>query len=179
MRHLYFIFFLVAHVVGFTQTYYLTGRPFSLERNNAIKEVGKQWGIDVTYAGGDVLETYGLDSLNRIIDAQYALIQLKKGPEWLGDFYKKVDEREAIHNDIRQFVLNSQYIPRGDYPERKLIIARINNRKYRVVVVEVASSERVTCFSECLVRWSKRKKLTPQKGCSVPYQFPENGITIK
>ena len=179
MRYLYLIFFLVAHVVGFTQTYYLTGRPFSLERNNAIKEVGKLSGIDVTYAGGDVVETYGLDSLNRIIYAQYALIQLKKGPEWLGDFYKQVDEVEAIHNDIRQFVLNSQYIPRGDYSERKLIIARINNRKYRVVVVEVASSERVTCFSECLVRWSKRKKLTPQKGCSVPYQFPENGITIK
>ena len=179
MRHLYLIFFLVSHVVGFTQTYYLTGRPFPLERNNAIKEVGKQWGIDVTYAGGDVVETYGLDSLNRLIDTQYALIQMKKGPEWLGDFYKQVDEVEAIHKDIRQFVLNSQYIPRGDYPERKLIISRINNRKYRVVVVEVASSERVTCFSECLVRWTKRRKLTALEGCSVPYQFPENGIILK
>ena len=179
MRHLYFIFFLVVHVVGYTQTYYLTGRPFPLERNNAIKEVGKQWGIDVTYAGGDVVETYGLDSLNRLIDAQYALIQMKKGPEWLGDFFKQVDEVEAIHKEIRQFVLNTEFIPRGDYPERKLIIARSKKRTYRVVVVEVASSERITCLSECLVRWTKRKKLTPQKGCSVPYQFPENGITIK
>jgi hypothetical protein len=179
MRHLYLIFILVAHGVGFTQTYYLTGRPFPLERNNAIKEVGKQWGIDVTYAGGDVVETYGLDSLNRLIDAQYALIQMKKGPEWVGDFFKQVDEVEAIHKEIRQFVLNTQYIPRGDYPERKLIIARRNKRTYRVVVVEVASSERVTCFSECLVRWTKRRKLTAQEGCSLPFQFPENGIILK
>ena len=133
----------------------------------------------MTYAGGDVVETYGLDSLNRLIDAQYALIQMKKGPEWLGDFFKQVDEVEAIHKEIRQFVLNTEFIPRGDYPERKLIIARSKKRTYRVVVVEVASSERITCLSECLVRWTKRKKLTPQKGCSVPYQFPENGITIK
>jgi hypothetical protein len=179
MRHLSLMFFLVAYLVGYTQTYYLTGRPFPLERNNAIKEVGKQWGIDVKYAGDDLVEAVGLDSLNQLIDAQYALIQTKKGPEWLGDFFKQVDEVQAIHEEIRHYVLYAQFIPRGDYPERKLIIARINNRKYRVVVVEVASSERITCLSECLVRWTKRKKLTPQKGCSVPYQFPENGITIK
>jgi hypothetical protein len=178
MRHLSLMFFLAAYLVGFTQTYYLTGRPFPLERNNAIKEVGNQWGIDVTYAGGDVVETYGLDSLNRLIDAQYALIQMKKGPEWLGDFFKQVDEVEAIHKEIRQFVLNTEFIPRGNYPERKLIIARINKRKFSVVVVEVVSSDRVICMTELMVRWTKRKKLTALEGCSVPYQFPENGIIL-
>ena len=38
MRHLSLIFFLVAYSVGSAQTYYLTGRPFPIERNNAIKE---------------------------------------------------------------------------------------------------------------------------------------------
>lgn len=179
MRQLSLILFLVANLVGYAQTYYLTGRPNSLERNNAIKEVGKQWGIDVTYVGDDVVEAVGLDSLNKLIDAQYVIIQAKKGPEWLGDFYKQVDEVEAIHTDIRQFVLNSQYISRGNYPERKLIIARCSKRSYRVDVVEVASSERISCLSEYLVRWTKRKKLIPQKGCVVPYQFPENGIILK
>jgi hypothetical protein len=60
-----------------------------------------------------------------------------------------------------------------------MIIARSNKRTYRVVVVEVESSERITCLSECIVRWTKRKKLTPQKGCSLPFQFPENGIILK
>jgi hypothetical protein len=179
MRPFYIIFFLFAHFIGYSQTYYLTGRPFPLERNNAIKEVGKQWGIDVKYAGNDVVEAVGLDSLNKLIDDQYAFIQMKKGSVWLGDFFMQVDEVEAIHKEIRQFVLNTQYIPRGDYPERKLIITRSNKRTYRVVVVEVQSSERVTCFSECLVRWTKRRKLTAQEGCSLPFQFPENGIILK
>jgi hypothetical protein len=179
MRPFYIIFFLFAHFIGYSQTYYLTGRPFPLERNNAIKEVGKQWGIDVKYAGNDVVEAVGLDSLNQLIDDQYALIQAKKGSEWLGDFFKQVDEVQVIHEEIRHYVLYSQFLPRGDYPERKMIIARSNKRTYRVVVVEVESSERITCLSECIVRWTKRKKLTPQKGCSLPFQFPENGIILK
>jgi hypothetical protein len=48
-----------------------------------------------------------------------------------------------------------------------------------VVVVEVESSERVTCKSEYMVRWTKRKKLTTKEGCSLPFQFPENGIILK
>lgn len=179
MQRIFIFLFLAVHAVGYTQTYYLTGRPFPLERNNAIKEVGKQWGIDVNYAGNDVVEAVGLDSLNQLIDAQFAIIQAKKGPEWLENFYKQVDRVEGIHKDIRQFVLNSQYIPRGIYPERKLIIARINKRKFSVVAVEVVSSDRVICMTELMVRWTKRKKLTVQNECSLPYEFPENGIILK
>jgi hypothetical protein len=179
MRPFYIIFFLFAHFIGYSQTYYLTGRPFPLERNNAIKEVGKQWGIDVKYAGNDVVESVGLDSLNQLIESQHALIQAQRGSDWLGDFFKQVDEVQAIHDEIRRYVLNNQYIPQGDYPERKLIIARSNKRTYRVVVVEVESTERVTCKSEYMVRWTKRKKLTTKEGCSLPFQFPENGIILK
>jgi hypothetical protein len=179
MRPFYIIFFLLTHFIGYSQTYYLTGRPFPLERNNAIKEVAKQWGIDVKYAGSDVVEAVGLDSLNKLIDDQYAFIQTKKGSVWLGDFFMQVDEVQAIHDEIRRYVLNNQYIPQGDYPERKLIIARNKKRTYRVVVVEVESTERVTCKSEYLVRWTKRKKLTTREGCSLPFQFPENGIILK
>ena len=64
-----------------------------------------------------MVEAVGLDSLNKLIDDQYAFIQTKKGSVWLGDFFMQVDEVQAIHDEIRRYVLNNQYIPKGDYPE--------------------------------------------------------------
>jgi len=185
MRPFYLIFFLLAHVIGYSQTYYLTGRPFPLERNNAIKEVAKQWGLDVKYAGNDVVEAVGLDELNKEVDRVDSIIALTKGKEWLSYFFSEVDKQQAIHELIRHhlynvnipaFSITSKY---SEGVEIKIIIGHLKRKKYLASIIFIKNNEAIGCDSTYLIKWNRRKKMRIQEECKVFYQFPENGIIIK
>ena len=185
MRYLLFVFTLSVYGFGLTQTYYLTGRPFTFERNNAIKEVGSAWGITVIYAGSDVVEQLGLDSINNENQQLDSLIALRRGKEWLGSFYKQVDSTEAIFGRIRKHIytehIQAMGPPKKDAPfeEQKIILHQQKRRTYQASIVAISNNQTATCIATYLIKWNRSKKMKLQSQCAVPYQFPENGIIIK
>ncbi|MFM7387161.1 MAG: hypothetical protein ACKO5L_03280, partial [Bacteroidota bacterium] len=76
-----FVFFIGLNASG-QASYYLTGRPFSFERNNAIKEVGFRWGLNISYAGNDVAEALGLTAIAAANDSVERIMVQSYGAEW-------------------------------------------------------------------------------------------------
>ncbi len=185
IRFIAVFFFLVATISTYSQTMYLTGRPYSFSRNNAIKEVGRSWGFKVEYAGEDVVNEIGLDSLNRQMDHFDAVIAKTKGIFWLGEFYAKVDSIEILHNKLRGELRRvntaaTDPIQSGtQFFERQIILFEQKKNQFRAVVISTRSTNETVCEAEFLMHLRKRIRIKKGTGCSLPYQFPENGITLK
>ena len=185
MRHLLFVFTLSVYGFGLTQTYYLTGRPFTFERNNAIKEVGSTWGITVIYAGSDVVEQLGLDEINKEVDRVDSIIALTRGREWLSNFYSEVDKQQATHELIRHHLYYAN-IPAlststkdTQVVEHKIILRQIKRKTFLASIITIVNTETIRCDATYRIKWNRSKKMKLQSQCAVPYQFPENGIIIK
>jgi hypothetical protein len=185
IRFIAVFFFLGATIITSSQTMYLTGRPYSFSRNNAIKEVGRSWGFKVEYAGDDVVNEIGLDSLNRQMDHFDALIAKTKGIFWLGEFYAEVDSIEILHNKLRDELRRvktaaTDPIQSGtQFFERQIILVEEKKNLFRAVVISTKSTNETVCEAEFLMRLRKRIRIKNGTGCSMPYQFPENGIILK
>lgn len=185
IRFIAVFFFLGATINTYSQTMYLTGRPYSFSRNNAIKEVGRSWGFKVEYAGEDVVNEIGLDSLNRQMDHFDAVIAKTKGIFWLGEFYVEVDSIEILHNKLRDELRRvktaaTDPIQSGtQFFERQIILFEQKKNRFRAVVISTRSTHETLCESEFLMHLRKRIRIKKGTGCSLPYQFPENGITLK
>jgi hypothetical protein len=188
IRFIAAFFFLGATIITYSQTMYLTGRPYSFSRNNAIKEVGRTWGFKVEYAGDDVVNEIGLDSLNRQMDHFDAVIAKTKGIFWLGEFYAEVDSIEILHNKLRDELRRvkraaTDPIQSGtQFFERQIILVEDKKDRFRAVVISTKSTKstnETVCEAEFLMRLRKRIRIKNGTGCSMPYQFPENGIILK
>jgi hypothetical protein len=184
MRYLLFTLILNVYAIGMGQTYYLTGRPTTFERNNAIKEVGMKWAITVMYAGSDVVEQMGLEAINKEIERADSLIALRKGKDWLGSFYSEVDATQATLDLIRQHLYNAIQTlspPKNNAPfeEQKIIIHQLKRRTYQASIVSITDNHTATCKATYFIKWNRMKKMKLQVQCELPYQFPENGIIIK
>lgn len=185
MRYLLFVLTFCVYGFGLTQTYYLTGRPFTFERNNAIKEVGSAWGITVMYAGSDVVEQLGLDKINKDVNRVDSIMALTRGKEWLSNFYSEVDKQQATHELIRHH-LHYANIPAlststmdAQVVERKIILRHIKRKTYLASIISIVNTETIRCDATYRIKWNRMKKMRLQSQCAVPYQFPENGIIIK
>ena len=154
-------------------TYYLTGRPFGFERNNAIKEVGFRWGLNISYAGNDVAETLGLTAIAAANDSVNHVMEKSYGAEWLGTFYAQVDQEEALHQRIRQ-ALNP--ITDGAGSNRFILIRKLDKQRYEAFQLD-ASSSHTRCIARYLGKVKRRVRMKQQEsGCDLPYDFPQNGI---
>ncbi len=170
---------------AYSQTMYLIGRPFSVSRNNAIKEVGRSWGFKVEYAGDDVVSEIGLDSLNKQMGEFDAAMAKTRGAFWLGKFYEEVDSMENVHNKLRDELRKVEPVAIApiqsgtQFFERQIILIQENKKRFRAVVISTRSTNETECEMEFLMRLRKRIRIKKRTGCSLPYEFPENGIIIK
>ncbi len=154
-------------------TYYLTGRPFGFERNNAIKEVGFRWGLNISYAGNDVAETLGLTAIAAANDSVERIMVQSYGAAWLENFYAQVDQEEALHQRIRQ-VLNPTNEGAGS--NRFILIRKLDKKRYEAFQLD-ASSSHTQCIARYLVKAKRKVRMKQQEGgCELPYDFPQNGI---
>ncbi|MFM7565419.1 MAG: hypothetical protein ACKO4K_01590 [Flavobacteriales bacterium] len=155
-------------------TYYLTGRPFGFERNNAIKEVGIRWGINVTYVGNDVAETQGLAAINTANERVNQEMEKTNGVDWLTAFYLQVDKEEALHQRIRQ-ALNLPINGAGS--NRFIMIRKLDKKRYEAFELDASSSSHARCVARYLGKAKNKVRMKLQEsGCELPYDFPQNGI---
>jgi hypothetical protein len=155
------------------ESYYLTGRPFSFERNNAIKEVGFRWGLNISYAGNDVAETLGLSAIAAANDSVERIMVQSYGAAWLENFYAQVDQEEALHQRIRQ-ALNPTNEGAGS--NRFILIRKLDKKRYEAFQLD-ASSSHTRCIARYLGKAKRKVRMKQQEGgCELPYDFPQNGI---
>ena len=170
MRISWFILLLGFHFVCSAQQYYLTGRPYTLERNNAIIEVGKRWGLTIEFVGGDVYDETGVDSINRINDRAAKL----KGENWTALFYEEVDQLEGLHNEIRKaFSQSSMSLGGGS-----ILVTSIKRKMYHVTLIDINNQGTSTCKGMYRCRVKRRMAFRLEKTCQIPYAIPQNGLIL-
>jgi hypothetical protein len=180
------VFCLVIFYSSFTlvsQTYYLTGRPFSFERNNAIKEVAFRWNFTMNYAGNDVVDAVGLDSLNRYNDSIHKLIGVQSGlgNDWLNGLYEQTDKEELIHEKIRNqlriqplFILKTK-----NHVENFILVTKLPKRKHYKAIVWSKNAEGVTCLASFDCKLNRKVAVKNLNDCQLPYAIPQNGLILK
>jgi hypothetical protein len=180
MKRFFALFIFCLHGCLVAQTYYMTGRPFSYERNNAIIETANSWGFKVVYVGGDLAENLGMDSINNM-NARFESEQSGKlkGDDWLGAFFTATDKVEKSHSQIREAVkMTSEYLHAMKTHEELIVLVQIDSTKrkrYGAYVLGVESQGAVVC----LHKFRYRVALKPDVGCELPYEIPQNGILKK
>lgn len=154
-------------------SYFLTGRPFGFERNNAIKEVGFRWGITVCYAGNDVAEELGLSAIAAANDTVQVRMEKTHGAAWLTAFYQEVDREEQWQNKVRMALAKKE--EKGE--KNQYILVRNLGKGLCEVFLLDASTAKTQCLSWYRGKVKRKVKLTKQASeCTLPYGFPENGI---
>lgn len=167
----------------FSQTYYLTGRPFSFERNNAIKEVAFRWGFTMNYAGNDVVDAVGLDSLNRCNDSIHKLIGVQSGlgNDWLNGLFEQVDKEELIHEKIRsQLRIHPLFILKTkNYVEHFILVTRGAKPKQYKAFVWSKNAEGVSCIASFECKVKRKVAVKELNDCQIPYEIPQNGLILE
>ncbi|NDB35941.1 MAG: hypothetical protein EB023_11520 [Flavobacteriia bacterium] len=154
-------------------TYFLTGRPFGFERNNAIKEVGFRWGITVCYAGNDVAEELGLSAIAAANDSVQVRMEKSHGAAWLTAFYQEVDREEQWQNKVRMALVKKE----GNGGNNRYVLVRnLGKRKCEAFMLDVSTSK-TQCLGWYRGKVKRNVKLIKQASeCTLPYDFPENGV---
>jgi hypothetical protein len=184
MKRIFALFIFCLHGCLVAQTYYMTGRPFSYERNNAIIETANSWGFKVVYVGGDLVENLGMDSINNM-NARFESKQSEKlkGEEWLGTFFTATDKIEKSHSQIRDAVkLTNEYLHAMKTHEELIVLVQIDStkrKKYGAYILGVESQGAVACLQKFIVKKRCRVSLKPDVDCELPYEIPQNGILKK
>lgn len=180
------VFCLVLFYSSFTlvsQTYYLTGRPFSFERNNAIKEVAFRWNFTMSYAGNDVFDAVGLDSLNRYNDSIHKLIGVQSGwgNDWLNELFEQTDKEELLHEKIRnQLRIHPLFILKTkNYVEHFILVTKLPKRKHYKAIVWSKNAEGVICLASFDCKLKRKVTVKYLNDCQLPYEIPQNGLILK
>lgn len=171
---------------AFSQLYYLTGRPYSIERNNAIIETGIKWGIEFQYVGSDVIDEFGVDEINGHNDSVSKLIQNKRGIEndWMTVFYTQVDQVESFQNNIRAQIKTLESFKQIELNHQEIFVLIHKNKPsgkwHSCIVFEVMyheSKPNVKCIkSICYNERRNQFKVKKTISCNLPYEIPQNGV---
>jgi len=187
-----FAFFALINVVWSQKsfTYYLLGRPMSIERNNALITVGLENKINFTFAGNDVIELKGIeyfvnynDSISKVIAAT------KLGEDWLNGIYTKTDQEEIRQNAVRELVRKNKYFEtKGQELFQAIILLKKREGKktdpdargYKVYVVGQLKSDETRKFNTHLIfKYNKKKNkmiIKSHKVRPLPFSLPQNGL---
>lgn len=89
-------------------TYYLIGRPFTVEHNNAMHTVGKRWSIQFHYVSQQEMDERGWDELAHYTDSVFKKVANESsfGMDWYNEFVKQSLEIEHQQNAIRKKLLS-------------------------------------------------------------------------
>lgn len=166
-------------------TYYLMGRPFSVERNNAIIEVGKSWDLTIEYAGQDKIELNGLEYYNKHNDSVSKLIEREIAVDWLNLFYALVDQEEIDQNRIRDYIKQEvSFSETSDLLFQPfLLMEKKKCRKKSIYTIyligQLKSDEQRTFYTHLIYKYNTRKKslkLKSEKKTELKMFLPQNGI---
>lgn len=169
-----------------TFTYYLMGRPFSIERNNALRTIGKENKINFEFAGNDLIELKGIEYFVDYNDSISKLISTSKlGENWLDNLFSKTDEEEKRQNEAREIVKGTKHYETWSHNlfEPIILIKKLHARKnvkYTVYVVGQLKEDEHRKFNTHLIfRYNKNKKkimIKSQKIRPLPFTLPQNGL---
>lgn len=168
-------------------TYYLTGRPYSIEHNNAIKTVGEEWKISFEYAGSDVIEMAGLEKINALNDSISLLIGDKTGlgEGWQTVFYAEVSVEEEKQQLIRKLVqidpflieMQKQLFETFLLVEKKRCFFKKRYYVYLVGQLKTDESRKFASHGKYKVNLKKMSaKLVSSKLEALPFSIVQNGI---
>lgn len=171
-------------------TYYLTGRPDNIERNNAILIVGKSWDILFEYAGNDVVEMQGLEAILKHNDSVSELIgkETKLGVDWQTYFFASVDKEQIVQQLIREEIkLKESYIAKSNELFEPILLMTRKKRcfsklkfKYTVYLVgQMKTDEQRKFVTVGKYSYTIPKKKIKELGVSskeLPFLLPQNGI---
>ena len=189
LKFLYLLLFYSSFTLV-SQTYYLTGRPFSFERNNAIKEVAFRWNFTMSYAGNDVFDAVGLDSLNRYNDSIHKLIGVQSGlgVDWLNELFEQTNKEELIHEKIRNQLRTHPLfirITKGytdnfiGYVEHFILVTKVSKPKHYKAFVWSKNAEEVICLASFDCKFNRKVNVKQLNDyCQLPYEIPQNGLIL-
>jgi hypothetical protein len=167
-----------------TPTYYLTGRPLDIPRNNALRLIGQENGVRFEYAGADVYEAKGFEGLEKHNDSVFQYISKTSafGSFWLDTLYLQVESRLSIHEKVRTIIREQEtYKSKAVLlVEPILLISKDKNQqKFELQLIGQyinKPEQGFFCVSRLVVRLAPLKVRT--KACSGRRHMvlPENGI---
>lgn len=178
------VFIQLNHAWGQRCVYIQTGRPFSLERNNAFRTIGKEVNLTFTYDGGDVYNEQIHGSIEYYNDSIIKVVQTMHPNFTLDQLFQKVQDEEKTQEKIGELVRSSLAYKGWKDPQQsssRLLYNRNNNgRSYTVFrIYQVTSSDgnnwKVAQVFVCSLK-NNRVREIQVKSTQLPFTFPINGI---
>lgn len=185
---LFFAIFVLTSVVWSQKsyTYYLMGRPMSIERNNALMTIGLEHKIKFDFAGNDVIELKGIEYFVNYNDSISMVIAATKlGEDWLNGIYSKTDQEEIRQNAVREIVRKNKCFDTASHDlfQPIILLKKLKgekNEKYKIYVVGQLKVDESRKFNTHLIfRYNKKKKkmiLKSHKVGPLPFTLPQNGL---
>jgi hypothetical protein len=183
MKKLIFLLLPIICISWKTKTYtiYETGRPASVEYNNAKRIIGKSWNINWIYADERVANKLGHEAMGNHNDSVRALIAKDKGDKWQTLFYNEVQHELRVHDELRERIRQKrEFKTIEDKAFEPIILFETKNReKYIVHIVGQLKEDEKRAF-QTLCKFNIQKS-TPDFSMNCKKQplticFPENNI---
>jgi hypothetical protein len=144
----------------------------------------------MSYAGNDVVEAFGLDSLNRYNDSIHKLIGVQSGwgNDWLNELFEQTDKEELIHEKIRnQLRIHPLFIRiTKDYKDKFIgyvedfiLVTKASKPKHYKAFVWSKNAEGVICLASFDCKLKRKVTVKYLTDCQLPYEIPQNGLILK
>ena len=164
--------------------YLQTGRPNSLERNNAFRSVGKDYDLIFAYEGGDVYDEKIHGTIDHYNDSILLLAQIKH-PQLTFDRILQFVDDESRNQEKASALVQSSFDYKGwkstQQSTDKLLFSRKRNSLHYAVyrIYQENSTQgiswKVAQVFRCNLR-NNRVKQKQQVSADLPFTFPVNGI---
>jgi hypothetical protein len=164
--------------------YIQTGRPHSLERNNAFRTVGKTWGMGFTYQGGDVYDEAVHGSIESYNSSIIKKVQAKHPEVTLETIQAEVNLEVNRQEELESLIQSSLSFKTWKHKEMGstlLLFDRQRGKKmyliYRIYPVYKENGQHYELGQvyQCNLK-NKRVRLLKVTSTALPFGFPENGI---
>jgi hypothetical protein len=166
-------------------TYYLIGRPYSFEYNNALQEIGEIWNVKFNYTLGDVYDetvaTLAVDYQKH--NEEVTAVICKKMPNCMNALFEAANTENVLQDSIRSVVmLNEDYLCKSSFLSESYILldkkGKGNKQKYLIYLLGNRQSS-ATRTIETIAKYSWNSgKLNPLKlkNSAIPECFSTEGL---
>ncbi len=162
---------------------YEVGRPNTLEFNNAKRIIGNQYGINFIYVGQQMLDSIGVDEIERKNNVSKRLIATKKSNDkWEREFYEKIINELEEHQSMRVVLKNTELYKRIKNREIHIVFDRKKHikNKFSVYVIGQHLLENKYVFRSFLMlkmnSRTKKIKVKDTETRELHFSYEENGV---
>lgn len=157
-------------------TYYETGRPKSVEMNNARHIVSNNWDIKLEYDS-----QLNLERINKHNDSISKILSENKGDNWINIFAKESKDELILNNQLRETIkLTSAYNKAIELLFEPIILLEKKGKKYLAHIVGQQKSDdtrKFVTFAQLLVNSDRTGiKIKDETIQELTISFPQNGI---